>query len=388
VSELALSLLKDFVVKRLGARPNNPVVEDLPARFREISRRAEIDPLELVHAIRASGEELSAALGDLTIGETWFFRDAKLFRLLEETILRGQEDRAGTLRIWSAGCATGEEAWTLAYTARRGVRTRPVEVLGTDLDPARLERARSRRYPKRQARGVALPPLFADAQGEELVVRDVAGVHVRFEPHNLVVDRAPLAGSFELIVCRNVLLYLHEEAVRRALETFATALAPRGWLVLGPSDVIDRPSIVPEVFAPLAGWPTVFRLEGLRPAPAPAAEEESFSALPIDPSAPTPALPIPLASQSAAARVRYLVRLAEARLAGGNEPGAEAACLEALDLEPGSASAVLLLVRIAVGRGETTLARLVLEEVVRAHPHDAELARALAELRRTCHGAR
>jgi chemotaxis protein methyltransferase CheR len=387
-----IDTLRAVVEELMGARPNGLVVRDLAQRLRAIGRRVgDARQLEVARAIREASpqdEVFSAAVSELTIGETWFFRDPALFRFLEETVFPVLRDRPGTVRIWSAGCSTGEETHSLAFTARRALRA-PLEVLGTDLDAERLAVARSRRYMSRSARGVALPPFFSMQVMGTIVVRDPADAKVTFIQHNLARDPAPRACSVDLIVCRNVLLYFHAAAVEHALSVFADALVDGGWLLLGPSDVIDRPEIVPRWFESARGWPTLFRYR--RQARSELGQPEKSAAPPRPSPAPTSAPPARLPDALAAAtppagtpldRNRYRLRLAQAHLDRGDDRAAEDACLAVLEEDGANLDAAILIARIAVARGESTLARHLLGALREHHPDDARVRRALEEVDR------
>ena len=376
-----LELARAFVTTVLGFRPESAIVEDLPRRLERLAREVgESDVRRLAYRIYGAepGSDLHrVAVRELTIGETWLFRDGRTLRLLTEVLLPQLGGGPATRRIWSAGCSTGEEVHSLAFLCRELAVAGTVEIVGTDIAADRLALARSGRYPARVRRGKQLPPGFARAEGNELVIRPVPGTRLRFEQHNLAADPAPDApGGHQLVVCRNVLMYLGLEVRRRALGLFLDALAEGGYLLLGPTDVIDTPELIPATLRPTPQHPALYQKvttaaeeppPGLaappRPQPAPAPTPA--------PRAPAPRAPAPRASAPRAPapgltpkdRARLRVLGAQARLADGILHEAELACLEALDLDPAGVEAVVVLAQVAVARGEPTVARRLLEAV-------------------------
>lgn len=200
------------------------------------------DVAAYVEAAESPGDPEHARLLDsVTNNTTFFFREAEIIDLLREHVL-GQA-AAPPYAIWCGGCASGEEVYTIAISAREACAD--VELLGTDINGEVLARARGGRYRLRRLRGVdAAREARWFVRGDdtlELVdrVREVP----TFRRHNLI-EPAPLpargAAAWDAIFCRNVLLYLEPAAVRRALEHLVAALAPGGLLVLGASESQPR----------------------------------------------------------------------------------------------------------------------------------------------------
>lgn len=193
------------------------------------------------------GRDTIARLVDqVTIKETSFFRDRRqldaiAWRLLLE---RAHAAGSGEIRVWSAACATGEEPYTLALLASEAFAPAdpPVRILGTDISTQALEAAVSGGYRERSLRTVE-PALrrryFEDADGR-LVVGERIRRLVAFAPHNLARDPMPPLGedAFDLIVCRNVLIYFDGETVERVIDGLERALRPEGMLILGSADTL------------------------------------------------------------------------------------------------------------------------------------------------------
>jgi chemotaxis protein methyltransferase CheR len=188
--------------------------------------------------------QVEALAERLAIGETYFFRDAAAFALIEQQVLpllieARQAQRR--LRLWSAGCCTGEEAYSLAIVARRLLADPSpwdVEVLGTDIHPGFLARAEEGVYGDWSFRGVppGLRERHFDPQGDKRwAVHADLKRWTRFAHLNLVAEQG-VVGSFDLILCRHVLMYFDTEQARRVVAGLYRALQPGGWLLVGPSE--------------------------------------------------------------------------------------------------------------------------------------------------------
>jgi chemotaxis protein methyltransferase CheR len=183
--------------------------------------------------VRESPELLDLIMQRVRIGETRFFRDAEQLDALADEVLPDLAAN-GPLRALSAGCSTGEEAWTLAMLierargARGGLADR---VLGIDLGHEAIEVARRARYPRDAI--ASLPKSLAAmwvSESDAVVPRPSLRSKVRFASGDL--RSLPLSGPYEIITCRNVLIYLTPETARSILQRLAEALAPSGVLVV------------------------------------------------------------------------------------------------------------------------------------------------------------
>lgn len=187
-----------------------------------------------------------ALLHRLRVGETYFFREPAHFDLLRETVVPVWLAGAGgrTLQVWSAGCATGEEAYSVAITLDGLGLLGRARILGTDLSEQALHGARASTYSAWSLRrcNEEQREAWFRSQGRRFHLRDrYKGTH-EWRAHNLV--DGPPAGRFDVVFCRNVLIYLTPEALRAATASLHDALAPDGWLLLGASDpVLDHPGL-------------------------------------------------------------------------------------------------------------------------------------------------
>ena len=181
----------------------------------------------------------------VSIGETYFFRYPEQFQLVEQRLRNTPPPASGApWRAWSAGCATGEEAYSIAallhHLQEPGMAL--PSVLGTDHLASHIEAARTGRYRRWSVResGPIAYPLFHELDPDRVAIRPELEAMVRFEVHNLL-HPAPAHG-FDLIFCRNVLIYYDPPAIARVVENLGAALAPQGILVFGLSDPVAAPA--------------------------------------------------------------------------------------------------------------------------------------------------
>ncbi|HEY4487538.1 MAG TPA: protein-glutamate O-methyltransferase CheR, partial [Candidatus Paceibacterota bacterium] len=182
----------------------------------------------------------------LTVGETYFFRDKHTFDALEQTILpeliRRRRDQDRRLRIWSAGCCTGEEAYSIAIQLSQCLPNHAdwnITILATDINPDFLQRASAGRYGEWSFRS-------SPAWIKDRYFRKISGSRYEILPHlkkmvtfsylNLAADTYPSlinnTNAMDVILCRNVLMYFAPAQVKKARQNFYRALVPDGWLIV------------------------------------------------------------------------------------------------------------------------------------------------------------
>ena len=229
-----------------------------PTMMRRISRRMAVNEVaELANyaaMVRERPDELQALLKDLLISVTHFFRDAEAFDALEARVIpqlfqgKSEEDQ---VRVWVAGCATGEEAYAIGILLLEyaGALASPptVQVFATDLDGASIAAARQRLYTLNDAADVSPERLrrFFTKEGEGYRVRQELRESILFSQHNIIKD--PPFSHLDLVSCRNLLIYLNRTAQRRVMEVIHFALSPGRFLFLGSSESIEAST---DLFAP------------------------------------------------------------------------------------------------------------------------------------------
>jgi two-component system CheB/CheR fusion protein len=219
------------VLRRIGRRMQVAHRPDLPA---------------YLDFLRGHPTEADDLVGDLLISVTQFFRDPAAWEALARDVIprlfedKGPDDE---VRAWTCGCATGEEAYTLAILlleqAARMERPPRLLVFATDMDDAAIAHAREGSYPETIAADVAPERLrrwFTLDSGRYRIRREVRET-VLFASHD-VLRNTPFS-RLDLVTCRNLLIYLNRDAQERALETFHFALRPEGLLMLGPAESVD-----------------------------------------------------------------------------------------------------------------------------------------------------
>jgi two-component system CheB/CheR fusion protein len=219
---------------------------------RRISRRMQVSGREQISDyyafMRDNVEEVQALFADLLISVTAFFRDAQAFESLAEKVIpRLFEDKNAnhSLRVWVAGCATGEEAYSVGMLLLEELdrhESRPeIQVFGSDLDAGALAIAREGRYPVAVEADLSEERVsrFFTKEGDHYRVKRELRDLVLFATHSLLKD--PPFSRLDLILCRNLLIYLDRELQQHACTIFHYALNPGGYLFLGSSESADSP---------------------------------------------------------------------------------------------------------------------------------------------------
>ncbi len=240
---------REWIDRRLGLHFEDGRLKDLSEVLRRRMTETGCDSFAayLPRLREPDPEEAPALARMLTVTETYFFRNPDQFRAFAEVVL---PDRVRTLtpgrklRLLSAGCASGEEPYTLAILTRGQVpeAANLVEIRAMDLNPAMLDKARAARYgywALRDTPGDARSNCFR-VHGREFVLAPAIRDMVTLEQRNLL-DPDPdfwREGSFDVVFCRNVLMYFSPEAARAAVERITRALVPGGFLFLGHAETL------------------------------------------------------------------------------------------------------------------------------------------------------
>jgi len=195
----------------------------------------------------AGGHELSLMIDILTTNKTSFFREQPHYDLLRDRLLPDWRRRGGSLRIWSAGCSTGEEPYSLAIqllAAAPDAAGRDARILATDISPTTLAVMREAVYP---AEGLADVPGEWRRRYFEKLAGDREGCYrVRSEVRDLVsqarlnlMDTWPMGGPFDMIFCRNVMIYFDAPTRERLVRRFMALLRPAGHLFVGHAESLN-----------------------------------------------------------------------------------------------------------------------------------------------------
>ncbi|MCF4994452.1 PAS domain S-box protein [Pseudomonas syringae] len=238
--------------------------------LRRIERRMQVtaqpDLAAYYDYLQNTPDEAKSLLGDMLIGVTNFFRDRDAFEALERDVLPQLVQAVSTsrdkeeLRVWSAGCSTGEEAYSLAMLVDDQLQLESskatLQVFATDIDERAITIGRAGTYP--QAIVTDVPPArlrhYFMKDNDHYRIRKEIREKVLFAKHSLLSD--PPFSQIDLIVCRNLLIYLDREVQREILQMFHFALRPGGFLFLGSSESADA---CQELFAPVDKRNRIFR---------------------------------------------------------------------------------------------------------------------------------
>ncbi len=206
-------------------------------------------------------QELNTVVDIMTINETYFFREEQQLKAFAEEILpllkaRKKEEGKRSIRIWSAGCSTGEEPYTIGILIQQSglFRGWDVEIFATDISHRVLQTARKGEYGKSSFRSTDayyLEKYFTDVDGRKRINDSIRNL-VNFGYLNLFdTDRICLVGKMDVIFCRNVIIYFDREGKKKVIRNFENRLVPQGYLLLGHSESLMNLS-------------TAFRLEHLK----------------------------------------------------------------------------------------------------------------------------
>jgi len=212
-------------------------------------RERSIATLDELITILVMGKEPSLSqqvIEALLNNETYFFRDRAPFDVLQRHALpelAKRREKSKRLRIWSAGCSTGQEIYSLSMLfAEQPDQWRgwTIDLLGTDVSTSCIDRARSGIYSQFEVqRGLGINQMIKWFEEVADGWRAIESLRkpVRFQVHNLL-EPAPHPGDFDIVLCRNVLLYLSPEKKTLAFERIAAAMAADGWLMLGAGETV------------------------------------------------------------------------------------------------------------------------------------------------------
>ena len=186
---------------------------------------------------------LNEFLDRLTINVSEFFRNYKRWEILETKIMPQILKNNKHPKIWSAACSTGEEAYTIAMLVTGFMPHSDIHILASDIDENAIARAKTGVYSEKSVNEVPenLKQKFFNQQGDYYYICNEIKKLVTFKKHNLLAD--PYDGQYDLIICRNVLIYFTEEAKNHLYQKFSSALKKDGILFVGSTEQIFNPSL-------------------------------------------------------------------------------------------------------------------------------------------------
>lgn len=254
ISDMLLSQISEFIAAQMGLhfpreRRRN-LERGLRSAAREFAFKDAESCIKWLLSSHLTKNQIEILASHLTIGETYFFRDKNSLEILKEQILpeliRSRRDREKHLRIWSAGCSTGEEPFSLAILLSNmltDLSDWKLTILATDINPLSLRKALAGAYNEWSFRDT--PPWV-----KQRCFREINKGHYEILPHikklvnfsylNLVEDSYPSflnnTNAMDIIFCRNVLMYFTPEVARKVIQNIYRCLVDGGWLIVSPSE--------------------------------------------------------------------------------------------------------------------------------------------------------
>src|SRR5690625_1598060 len=246
-------------VKEIGAMPDYPLFTKLikektnidltlyketqmKRRLTSLRDKRGYDQFEsYYHAIVNDQVLMEEFLDKMTINVSEFFRNAKRWEVLEKEILPELLKRNPHLRIWSAACSTGDEPYSIAMILSQLTDLKNVSILATDIDEKILERAKKGIYTERALKEVPerLKRRYFTYKDSLYTINDKLKKSITFKAHNLLHD--PYPKGFDLIVCRNVMIYFTSEAKEKIYHQFSDSLVNEGVFFVGSTEQIFTP---------------------------------------------------------------------------------------------------------------------------------------------------
>lgn len=255
LSEHAFNQLRSIIQKRAGVQFPDEKRYLLESRVRPRLVACEVSSFEAyVRYLQQEydPEEITHLLNAVTINETSFFRHPVQFEalgdvLLPELVEQRREARTTTVRLWSAACSAGDEAYSLAILIKERIEPRfprmTFEIIGSDIDTEVLKEARCGEYRKRAIRNVPTAYLhkYFRRTGDTFVLHSSIREMVTFKALNLA-DPMDMRGmqDFDVIMCANVLIYFGQSQKKRVLQSLHRALRPGGYLLVGGSEALGE----------------------------------------------------------------------------------------------------------------------------------------------------
>jgi chemotaxis protein methyltransferase CheR len=260
IPEALLQRLSDYLTARVGlhfAKRNwKELQQKMTAAMTDFGFDRVEEFIESLLSLSPTQNQIEILAGHLTVGETYFFRERKVFEILEQSLLPGliaaRRKTERRLRFWSAGCCTGEEPYSIAILLHKmlpDLKTWNISILATDITPRFLHKASEGIYGKWSFRDC---PQWVQEKYFQRSKKDLFEIlpeiknMVTFAYLNLVEDSYPAlsnqTNAMDVIFCRNVLMYFAEEPAKKVVHNLSRSLVDEGWLVISPTESVYIPS--------------------------------------------------------------------------------------------------------------------------------------------------
>ena len=251
LSDATFTQLAEYIKEQTGIHippTKKYLIENRLVKILEESNLKSYD--EYLYLLRYSrnGREVERLFDAITTNETFFFREPMQFDVLMDRVVPRMLDARGAraggpMRIWSAACSSGEEAYTIAMLLKEKRAALRAEIMATDISNKVLDAARRAVYSSYSVRNVPRPYLdrYFRAQGQEFALDPVIRSAVRFKSFNLLDDRRTMEMSgFDIIFCRNVLIYFDVKTKQQVVSQIYDSLKPGGFLFIGSSESLHN----------------------------------------------------------------------------------------------------------------------------------------------------
>lgn len=300
--------------------------------------------------LKHSPEELDALIETVVVPETWFFRDREPFVCLKHWI-KTEWNPNSTLRVLSAPCSTGEEPYSIAITLlEAGLSSAQFQIDAIDISQVALEKAKRATYTKRAFRGESINPAYFQTIEDRYQVRSHIRETVQFMRKNLLEPNRLLGHQYQVIFCRNLLIYLDQPARSQVINTLDQALSLSGLLFVGSAETLQISS---QQYQPVV-HPAAFAYQKIKPPPT-APLKVPIAALPKP-------KPTPTVSLSKLEQAKQLVDL-------GQLTEAAQLCKAHLALDRTNANAYLLLGKIYQELNQIQLAEQAFQKAIYLNPN-------------------
>lgn len=254
ISQSSLELFRKFIISSSGfnltRKNDNTLKVSILERIQKKGFKNEVQYYRYLKFHPQREEEFKELIALITINETAFFRDSPQFLALREFVipkLAGAKQDERLINVWSAGCSTGEEPYSLAIVFFEFLKKNPgwkVEILATDIDLNAVKKAKDGKYSLRSLRLASSDNLhsFFKKSGKDYIICDDIKRAVKFDYFNLAQFPypAPVCGLWDLIFCRNVIIYFDNEIKAKVLDQFYKSLNHGGFLYLGFSETVKN----------------------------------------------------------------------------------------------------------------------------------------------------
>jgi chemotaxis protein methyltransferase CheR len=267
-------LMSSLVRERSGLVLSEDKAYLLESRLTPITRKNGFKSLEdLINAVKSKKSEslISDIVEAMTTNESLFFRDSRPFDQLKELVLPQlfeARDPGRRIRIWCAACSSGQEPYSIAMLIKEGgaaFANRNIEIHATDISEEMLTKAKSGIYSQFEVqRGLPITLLvkYFEQDGDKWEIDPAIRSMVSFKPFNLLNDPAAL-GQFDIVFCRNVLIYFDQEMKRQVLNRIGNVMAADGTLYLGGAETVLG---ITDKFQPVAGQRGLYQMTSNIPA--------------------------------------------------------------------------------------------------------------------------